>query len=58
MADDRDALLDLQAAFTRAYDLGGFASSISYKEPPPPDVPLTDTQAAWVAEMLKQMKLR
>ena len=25
-ADDRDALLDLQAAFTRAYDLGNFGS--------------------------------
>ena len=26
-ADDRDALLDLQAAFARAYDLGNFARS-------------------------------
>ena len=41
-ADDRDALLDLQAAFARAYDLGGFATQIDYKRPPPPDVPLTD----------------
>ena len=57
-ADDRDALLDLQAAFTRAYDLGGFASSIDYKGPPPPDVPLTDGQATWIDDMLKQMKMR
>ena len=57
-ADDRDALLDLQAAFARAYDLGGFASSIDYAAPPPPDVPLTDSQAAWVNDMLRQMKVR
>jgi len=57
-ADDRDSLLDLQAAFARAYDLGGFASSIDYAAPPPPDVPLTDSQAAWVNDMLRQMKVR
>lgn len=56
--DDRDALLDLQAAFARAYDLGGFASSIDYKGQPPPDVPLTDTHKAWVDELLKQLKMR
>ena len=32
--DDRDTLLDLQAAFARAYDLGGFAAQIDYKAPP------------------------
>ncbi|HVL14677.1 MAG TPA: DUF4058 family protein [Gemmata sp.] len=57
-ADDRDSLLDLQAAFARAYDLGGFASSIDYAAPPPPDVPLADAQAAWVNDMLRQMKVR
>ncbi len=56
--DDRDALLDLQAAFTRAYDLGGFATQIDYKGPPPPDVPLTDVQKAWINDMLRQLKLR
>jgi hypothetical protein len=56
--DDRDALLDLQAAFARAYDLGGFAGLIDYKGPPPPDVPLTDAQKAWVCDLLKQMKVR
>jgi hypothetical protein len=40
--DDRDTLLDLQVAFTRAYDLGGFGGLIDYRCPPPPDVPLTD----------------
>ncbi len=56
--DDRDALLDLQAAFTRAYDLGGFAAQIEYKDCPPPDVPLTDAQKAWINEFLKQLKMR
>lgn len=56
--DDRDALLDLQAAFARAYDLGGFASLIDYKSPPPADVPLTDAHGAWINELLKQLKMR
>jgi Protein of unknown function (DUF4058) len=57
-ADDRDALLDLQAAFARAYDLGGFATQIDYKGVLPPDVPLTDVQKAWINDMLRQLKLR
>ncbi len=57
-ADDRDALLDLQAAFGRAYDLGTFANQIDYKAAPPPDVPFTDAHRAWAEELLKQMKLR
>ncbi len=56
--DDRDALLDLQAAFGRAYDLGGFSSMINYKGSPPPDVPLTDANKAWIDDLLKQLKLR
>jgi hypothetical protein len=57
-ADDRDALLDLQAAFARAYDLGTFASQIDYTKPPPADVPFTDTYKTWTDELLKQVKLR
>jgi hypothetical protein len=57
-ADDRDALLDLQAAFARAYDLGTFANQINYKGPPHPDVPLTTEYKLWADELLKQMKLR
>ncbi len=57
-ADDRDALLDLQAAFARAYDLGTFSSQIDYKSSPPPDVPFTDAHRTWSDELLKQMKLR
>lgn len=56
--DDRDALLDLQAAFARAYDLGGFGTLIDYKGSPPPDVPLTDAYKTWIIDLLKQMKLR
>lgn len=57
-ADDRDALLDLQAAFARAYDLGTFADQIDYKGSPPPDVPFTAEYTMWADELLKQMKLR
>lgn len=57
-ADDRDALLDLQAAFGRAYDLGNFAAQIDYKGAPPPDVPFTDAYRAWAEELLKLSKLR
>jgi hypothetical protein len=56
--DDRDALLDLQAAFTRAYDLGNFTAQIDYKMPPPPDVPLSDANEAWLDLTLKSQKLR
>ncbi len=57
-ADDRDALLELQAAFARAYDLGTFANQIDYKGAPPPDVPLTAENKTWADDLLKQMKLR
>ena len=56
--DDRDALLDLQSAFARAYDLGTFASQVDYKGAPPPDVPLTDENRKWVDDLLKVQKLR
>jgi hypothetical protein len=56
--DDRDALLDLQAAFARAYDLGTFASQIDYKGPPPPDVPFSDENREWLEDLLKSQKLR
>jgi hypothetical protein len=56
--DDKDTLLDLQAAFARAYDLGGFASLIDYKGQPPPDVPLPDAYKAWINDLLRQVKLR
>jgi hypothetical protein len=57
-ADDRDALLDLQAAFARAFDLGNFAAQIDYKGSTPPDVPVSDDNKKWIADMLKAQKLR
>lgn len=57
-ADDRDTLLDLQTAFNRAYDLGGFAAQIDYKSPTPPDVPLSETDTAWIDDLLRQAKFR
>ncbi len=57
-ADDRDALLDLQAAFSRTYDLGSYIAQIDYKAAPPPDVPLSDDNMKWLVEMLKSNKLR
>ncbi len=56
--DHRDALLDLQAAVARAYDVGNFVSVIDYKAPPPADVPLTDEQAAWLQDLLIQANMR
>src|SRR5579871_2960074 len=38
--DDRDTVLDLQAAFARCYDQGGFSGSLDYKRDPA--VPLAD----------------
>jgi hypothetical protein len=57
-ADDRDALLDLQAAFARAFDLGGFLAQIDYKTAPPADVPLTDDHRKWLDDTLRSVKLR
>lgn len=56
--DDRDTMLDLQAAFARAFDMGNFASLIDYRSPPPPDVPLSDSSREWLDTTLKQVKLR
>jgi hypothetical protein len=56
--DDRDALLDLQAAFTRAFDLGNFAAQIDYKSALHPDVPLSDANETWIDQALRAQKLR
>lgn len=56
--DDRDSLMDLQAAFARAYELGSFSSLIDYNSPPPPDVPLSQENRRWLDEHLKQVKIR
>jgi hypothetical protein len=56
--DDRDALMDLQAAFARAYDIGNFATTIDYAGNPHPDVPLSDAHMQWIEQALKVQKLR
>jgi hypothetical protein len=54
--DDRDTVLDLQAAFTRCYDQGNFAAKIDYRREPP--TRLSDEYRKWLGELLKQAKLR
>ncbi len=51
-AGDADAPLDLQAVFDRVYDDGPFADDADYTRPPDP--PLSDADAAWAAELLRQ----
>ncbi len=47
---DDDVLLDLQAVLTAAYDLPGYDLIIDYTEPP--EIPLTEAEAAWVERHL------
>jgi hypothetical protein len=54
--DDRDTVLDLQAAFARSYDQGGFSGKIDYEKDPA--TPLDDDDEKWVSDLLKQQKLR
>jgi hypothetical protein len=55
-SDDRDTVLDLQAAFARCYDLGGFGGQIDYGRDPA--VVLTDINKKWLDELLRQAKVR
>jgi Protein of unknown function (DUF4058) len=55
-SDDRDQVLDLQSAFARCYDQGGFAGKIDYRHDP--NVSLSDDDRAWLDGLLKQAKLR
>ena len=55
-AYDRDTVLDLQAAFTRCFEQGGFAAKIDYHREPP--APLEDEDRQWLNDLLKQHKLR
>ena len=57
-ADDRDAVLDLQDVFRRAYDQGAFGKQIDYAAAFPPDVSASAETVAWADAMLKQAKLR
>ncbi len=54
--DDRDTVMDLQTAFTRCFEQGGFAARIDYACDPP--VPLDDADRRWLDDVLIQQKLR
>lgn len=56
LANDPDVTLDLQAAFTAAYDVPGYDLIVDYSEPP--EVPLSDTEAAWIQAHLQRVGLR
>jgi hypothetical protein len=51
-ADDRDAVVDLQVAVARAYDLGDFAARTDYGKPLPNECGLPDDARQWVAALL------
>ncbi len=56
LREDPDAVLDLQAVFTRSYDVGGYDLLIDYSQPPP--VPLSEAEATWLDAYLKEKGLR
>lgn len=55
-SDDRDTVLDLQAAVGRAYDQGDFAKLIDYTRDPATQ--LSDENRRWLDEHLKEEKRR
>lgn len=55
--DDRDTLLDLQTAFSRAYDQIP-CDKIDYSRPPHPDVPLSEDKRRWIDSWLRQQNVR
>jgi hypothetical protein len=55
-ADDRDAVLDLQASFTHCYDQGGFAAKIDYRQGPAEALGVEVHRR--VAELLRERGLR
>jgi hypothetical protein len=52
---DDDAMLDLQEAFTRSYDIGPYPERLNYKSDPPG---LSDAEVAWVNELLQSKGFR
>jgi hypothetical protein len=55
-SDDRDTVLDLQAAFSRCYDQAGFAAKIDYQRDPLTTI--SEENRTWLAQHLQQQKLR
>lgn len=54
--DDRDTVLDLQAAFSRCYDQANFGVQINYMLEPA--TKMQDDDQKWLAEVLRLQKLR
>jgi hypothetical protein len=54
--DDRDALVDLHAAFGRAYDQGDFGSQIDYRQDPATTLSVENRR--WLDDLLRQRQLR
>lgn len=57
-SEDRDTILDLQLALTRAMELGNLANAIDYKQPLPADVGYKASTREWIDDFLKQQHLR
>jgi len=55
-SDDRDTVLDLQAAVARAYEQGDFRKAIDYARDPATN--LSDENRLWLNDRLKEEKLR
>jgi hypothetical protein len=55
-SDDRDTVVDLQAAFVRAFDQGSFAEQIDYEKDP--STRLSDANKIWLDERLRTAKRR
>ncbi len=51
-ADDQDVVLDLQAAFTRCWDVGPYPELLRYDGPPPGT--LTPDEVRWCEDVLRQ----
>src|SRR5262249_22594359 len=54
--DDRDTVIDLQAAFTHCYDQGDFGAPIDYRRDP--SVALSIDDRFWLDELLRTKNLR
>ncbi len=52
--DDRETIVNLQTAFTRCYDQGGFEPKLDYTQEPPAGVKVEDRR--WLREVLKHFK--
>lgn len=55
-ADDRDSVVDLQAAFTRCYEQGDFDEKIDYRRDP--SFPLDEKDRRWIDDFLIGKQLR